>query len=327
LGIHIRGDQIVNSKPLNAASASLDYVPFSGNAAAKQAQVKQWSGALAKTIGEDTDNVAIAVQRAEPRLSAEFDRVLRGNRVAYDDGLQRGLTRVLDEASTELTDQQFGVVVRQVNSLQRKLAADGAIDGQAAYNIKKGLDRIVSNAQKPNGDAALGHHAGEIRNELMDALNRSLGPREAAKFADTRRQYGNMIELRRNLPHGADVDITPAKLANIKTRSKDLNELADIAGQFLKGRMGDSGTAQRNAWTLGVPGLGVGVANGAIDLATAGGSTLAGLTLGRGASSAMNSNALRSYLVQGSDKLRALQGPANLLLPGAGALALPNVAN
>lgn len=241
LGIGVRADQVANSRPLNAVSAALDYVPFSGSAPAKIAQQKDFNRAIARTIGENTDNPALAVDQAAKRLGGEFDRVLQGNRVAFDNALQTDLQRIASEASTEMTDAQFGVIAKQLANLQSKVA-NGEIDGAAAYNIKKQLDRL---AKSP--DSSLSFYAKELRGSLFDALNRSLGPDEAAKFAMTRQQWGNLREIERLVPAGAEADISAARLANAKgrIRSDDLRELSDIAGQFLKGRIGDSGTAQR----------------------------------------------------------------------------------
>jgi hypothetical protein len=243
LGIPIRADQLANSRPLNAVSAALDYVPFSGSGTAKLAQQKDFNRAIARTIGEETDNPAMAVNQAVKRLGGEFDRVLQGNRVAFDNALQTDLQRIASEASTEMTDAQFGVIAKQLANLQSKVA-NGEIDGAAAYNIKKQLDRL---AKSP--DSSLSFYAKELRGSLFDALNRSIGPDEAANFAATRQQWGNLREIEKLVPAGAEADISAARLANAKgrIRSNDLSELSDIAGQFLKGRIGDSGTAQRAA--------------------------------------------------------------------------------
>lgn len=323
LGIDLRADQVVNSKPMNALSAALDYVPFSGNAAAKQAQGKQFQTALSRTVGENTDNMAQALKSADVRLGAEFDRTLQNNHVQYTPQFHTRLTQLLNAADSELTDQQFGVIAKQVANLQSKVGAGSAIDGQAAYNIKKSLDRL---AKSP--DTSISHHAKEVRNALFDALDSSLGPKKAAEFAKVRQQWANKSELEKMIPHGAEADITPARLAAARNlRSDDLGELADIAGQFLKGRIGDSGTAQRAAWLGGVPGAAAAVGSGAIDAGTLGAMSLGGLTLGRAASGALGSNRLMQYLQQGAPSLTRLEAPARAVLPGAGALIAPYIGN
>lgn len=309
LDIPLRADQVVNSKPLNVVSSALDYVPFSGASASKEAQGKAFNRAVSRTIGENTDNLSSALKQADARLSQQFDDVLKTTAVRADEEFIDGLSRITADARNEMTDAQFSVLSRQMENVMSKIKDGDVIDADAAYNIKKGLDRIGK-----SNDTTLAHYAKEMRSTLMDALNRSL-PDGGESFRATRRQYANMRELEKLIPRGADVDISPARLANARgIRSQDLGELADIAAQFLKGRVGDSGTAQR-AGVYGALGAGT-----MIDPT----STAIGLTIGRIANSAMGSNRLSSYLVNGVPALQNSQIP-NRLLPAVGAsLAVGN---
>src|SRR5690606_17462960 len=125
--------------------------------------------------------------------------------------------------------------------------------------------------------------------------NESLGPDAAKAFAKTRQQYGNMRSLEKLAQNGAEGDISAARLGNMKNiRNKDLQELADISAQFLKTRESPHGALQRlviggTASTAG------GAAAGFAALPYLAGAALAG----RGANSALNSNALRNALING----------------------------
>ena len=102
------------------------------------------------------------------------------------------------------------------------------IDGDAAYNIKKGLDRLGK-----SNDSTQAFYARELRSALMDALNRSL-PDGGAAFAKTRRQWANLMELQKMVPAGAEGNLSAARLANARgVKSQDLGELRDIAGQVV----------------------------------------------------------------------------------------------
>jgi hypothetical protein len=304
LGIPIRADQIIDSKPLNAISAGLENLPLSGAAANKSEQLRKLSRATAKTIGEDTDNIAQALPRAQERLGAQFDRVLSKTAVKADNTLQNDLGTILQNADIELTGPQYEVINKQVNNILNKIQTGDVIDAQAAYNIKKGLDRLSK-----NGDSSIAAYARDTRDALLDALNRSLGPEEAKGFAQTRQQWGNMRQLEKLVPAGADVDISAARLAQAKNKFTDpkLKELSDIAGQFLKQRVGDSGTQPRMMLTGPVN---TGIAMGL------------GATVGRGTNAVLQSQGLRNYLSNGSNSLRAAVPYTNALLPGAGEAAL-----
>lgn len=304
-GITVRADQVVNSKPVNAMSAALDYVPLSGAGKSKENLQKQFNVALAKSIGQASDNPAFALKQADTALGAEFDRVLKSTAVRADDAFQSELASVMANARNEMTDAQFSVMQRQVDNILGKVGEGDLIDAQAAYNIKKGLDRLGK-----SNDSTLANYATEMKKSLMEALNRSLGPDEAAAFAKTRGQYSNLINLRKIVPKGAEADISPARLANLRGyMTDDLNELADIAATFLKGRVGDSGTAQRGAVYASVPAAMVDPVTTALAYGT-------GMTLGRGANAAMDSPAVSKYLMEGSETLRKA-APIGRVAPSA----------
>jgi hypothetical protein len=192
-------------------------------------------------------------------------------------------------ASRELGTDGAGIISRQVDDILAK-ATTGEIDGQAAYNIKKTLDRI-GNSNQPHA-----YYARELKKKLMDALNRSLGSQEAAAFANVRKQYGNMLALENIAQNGAEGNISIARLANMKNiNNPELQELADISAQFLKSREGQHGAAQRAF--AGALGLGLGGPPG----------LAAGMATGRAANSLLNSSAMRNAVTGTPQNNRLLQ--------------------
>ena len=259
LGVDIPADRVVNSKPLNAVASGLNYVPFSGRAATEARMESQLNRALSRTFGQDSDNVTMALRKASTDLGQEFDRVLRNNAVTIDDAFLTKLADISEAADKELGQDGLRVISKQIDELLSK-GASGQIDGQAAYNIKRTLDRIG----KRNTPEA--YQARQLKGALMEALDRSLGPDAAAAFAKTRKQYGNMLALENLAQNGAEGGVSVARLANMKNiNNPDLQELADIAAQFVRQREGQHGAMQRGVaalglgGTLGLPGL-VGIA-------------------------------------------------------------------
>lgn len=282
LGIDVPADRIANSKPLNAIAAALNYVPFSGRAGTEARMGKQLNTALTRTFGQDSDNVTQALRKADEVLGGQFDEVLKSNKVKVDEEFLQALANAEQRASRELETGQAAIIHNQIEEILTKANATGEIDGQAAYNIKKTLDRI----SKQNSPQAF--YAEELRKDLMSALNRSLPPETAKAFAKTRQQYGNMIEVRKLAQNGADGDVSIARVGNMKNlRNKDLQELADISAQFLKAREGQHGAAQRAAAGLGVGGF-------------AGLPALAGtVAAGRFANAGLNSQAAKNFILGG----------------------------
>jgi hypothetical protein len=294
LGIDIPADRLVNSKPLNALAASLDYVPFSGRAGTMDKMQSQLNTALSKTFGQNSDNVTGALRKAQTDLGSKFDTVLKSNTVRVDQQLMTDLADAANMASKELGSDGAKIIANQVDEIIAK-GANGDIDGQAAYNIKRTLDRI---SQRNSPEA---FYARDLKQKLMAALDRSLGPQQAAEFAQVRKQYGNMLSLENLAQNGADGNISIARLANMKNiNNHELQELADISAQFLKGREGQHGAAQR-----AVAGLGLGGVAGVPALA---GSVAAG----RGANMLLNSSVMKNAVTgspQTNQMMRLLGEP------------------
>jgi hypothetical protein len=284
LGIDIPADRIANNRPLNAVASSLNYVPLSGRAGAEEKMLSQVNRAVSRTFGQDSDNVTGALRKAESDLGTKFEQTLSTNTVKVDNQLLNELVAHLQTADKELGAEGARIIGKQIDEIMNKAGANGEIDGQAAYNIKKALDRIG------NRNANEAYYARELKKSLMGALNRSLGPAEAAEFATVRKQYGNMLELQNLAQNGAEGGISIGRLANLKhINNPELQDIADIAAQFVRTRENPHGAAQRVV--LGAGGLGLAGATGTLP-ALAG-----GVAAGRIANTALNSNALKALFL------------------------------
>lgn len=293
LGIKIPADRLVDSKALNATAASLNYMPFSGRAGTEDAMLASMNRALSRTFGQDSDNVTLALRKASDALGSKFDDVLQNNSVKMTPGFRQALAAAEDQATSELGPEAASIIQKQIALIQTKGAA-GAIDGQAAYNIKKALDRIGNG----NSDAAF--YARDLKKKLMDALNESLGTQQAQAFANVRKQYGNMLALENLAQNGAEGGVSVGRLANMKNiNNTDLQELADIAAQFLRTRESPHGAMQR-------------IALGGIGTMAAGGAGMlpmlpAAVAAGRGTNMLLNSNAARNAVLGTTTPPNALQ--------------------
>ena len=200
---------------------------------------KQLNTALSKTFGQNTDNVTMALRKAADDLGHKFDNTLKSNNVKFDKQMLDDIAKTQNQAATELSDSSLQIINRQIDDIVKK-GESGVIDGQAAYNIKRTLDRIG----KGNNPEA--YHARQLKKDLMAGLDRSLGKDGAKEFAKVRQQYGTMLDLENIAQNGAEGGISIARLANMKNiNNPELQDLADIAAQFLKPREGQHGAMQR----------------------------------------------------------------------------------
>lgn len=300
LGIDIPADRIVNSRPLNAVASSLNYVPLSGRAGTEERMVSQLNRAVSKTFGQDSDNVTAALRKAGTALGDKFEVTLKSNTVKADAQLLDDLAEHINRANKELGADGVRIIKNMADEIMGKVNAAGEIDGQAAYNIKKALDRVG------NRNAPEAYYARDLKKSLMGALDRSLGPDKAAEFAKVRQQYGNMLDMESIAQNGGKGGVSIGRLANMKNiNNAELQELADIAAQFVKTREGPHGAAQRvflgGAGTVGA------AATGSLPLLGA------GVAAGRLTNTALNSNTLKSLLMNPgtvSGGIERLESPA-----------------
>lgn len=308
LGIEIPADRLVNSRPMNAVASSLNYVPLSGRAGTEERMVSQMNRAVSRTFGQDSDNVTAALRKAGTALGDKFEVTLRSNTVKADAQLIDDIASHIDRANKELGADGARIIKNMADEILGKVDAAGVIDGQAAYNVKKALDRIG------NRNAPEAYYARDLKKSLMGALDRSLGPDKAAEFAKVRQQYGNMLDMESIAQNGGEGGVSIARLANMKNiNNAELQDLADIAAQFVKTREAPHGAAQRVAAGLGV---GAALSPAAIPY------IVGGMALGRGANTALNSNTVKSLLLNPgavSGSLAGLERPTvrSLLYSGA----------
>jgi hypothetical protein len=317
LGIDVPIDRIIDNRPLNAAAASLNYVPMSGRMATEDKMISQFNKAVSRSFGQNSDNVTQSVRKASIELGKRFDDTLKSTTLNLDNQFLNDLGEVEQLAIRELDPMQAKVITNQIEVILGK-GGTGQIDGQTAYNIKKTLDRI---GNRNSNDA---WYARELKKKLMGALNRSMPAQDAADFAKLRQQYGNMLDIEGIAQNGAEGGVSIARLANMKNiNNPELQDLADIASQFLKTRESPHGAAQRVVLGgLGAVGLGGGAATGTLPLVAG------AMAAGRAGNTALNSRFLKNALADKpefySDMLNLASDPLIRSLPVVGGTGLLN---
>lgn len=287
MGISVPADRLTNSRIMNSTANALNYVPFSGREATEQRMIDGLKAAASRTVGQDGANLTTSLSNARGELGKQFDNFLSKTPVNVDNQFLNDLATLSQRAKTELDSSGAGIINGRIDELLSK-AQNGVIDSQAAYNIKRSLDAI----SKQNSPQA--YLAGELRGSLMGALNRSLGPDEAAAFAKVRQQYGNMLTLEKLVQNGAEGDISAARLGNLRNvKNSDLKDVVDVAAQFVRPReTAHSGKQTALAGIMsGVGGSVGGPAGMVIGPAVAAG-------LGRATNALLNSDRLKQQILR-----------------------------
>jgi hypothetical protein len=353
LGIPIRAGQITDSSAVRFLDSTLGKTPGMGYGAANRAQQVAVNRAVAQTIGEDADRLTPAVmQQARTRLGQSFDRVAQGTFVQLDNPLIGDFTNIMREAQSVLTPAEVTPLQNLVrDGILAKFARLGDIGGeeyQALTRRGTPLDRLTQ-SNNPN----VRHYAGQVREALDGALERSAPPELVQELRQARGQWRAMRTIEDLAAKSPTGDISPAGLMQAVQRGYgnrvaytgggDLGDLARIGQRFLK-EPPSSGTAERIAaqdrlgqlaklgqLAGGAAGAAMGITHFAPQIAAAApaigpalGSAAAGFAGGRIASQILRSDALANRLID-----RALgtgqAGPVNRLL-GAAAGAAPETA-
>lgn len=273
-GIPIRPAQTSTSPFINKLDQMVPKIPGSGMGKVVDEQQGSFNRAVAKTFGEDADAITTDVMaRAKKRIGSEFDHVAQNTAIRFDNVLGNDLGKVVQEAGTVLEKAQVEPLANRVAEIA-KMAKTGIIDGEAYQNMmKKGapLNRLMNDAD-PNKR----YYAGQIKEALDDALQRSATPEMAQRLQQARLQYKNMKtveDLAEKAPTG---NVSPLLLMGQVRKSfpnmaygggGDLADLARIGQRFMK-QPPDSGTP---------------LGNKVLDVFTHAAPALAGAALGGGA--------------------------------------------
>ena len=299
MGIKVNAAQLGDSKFLKTLSSSLEQMPFTGAAQVSSKQRGDYTRAVSRTFGENTDKVTPAVYgAARTRLGQEFDDLSMRNTLNVDsklmddlDGILSSATQFGDDSTIKAVNSAYDRLIKQSNAAADmtggKAGAKTVMEMPgAAYSS---LDKQLGNIIKGGGEK--GTYIKEMQNVIRDAMDRSISPADQAAWTQARTQYKNLKAVRDIVARDAgDGNIPPAQLLNALNNTEagkeamamgnrgTLGELGRIGKQFIKDSVPNSGTAQR-AIAMGLIGGG-GFAFGASPAEVAG-MLAGGATAGR----------------------------------------------
>lgn len=285
-GIPLRAGQVADSPYVRKLDQMVGQLPGSGIEASNVAQRTAFNKAVAKTFGEEADQITPAVmQRAKQRIGGVMNRVETQHTVKLDKQFTDDLIGVVTRWGETLTAPEFDVIKRQVAGVLRNVQPGKQIGGETYGNLVGHNSPLSTAASSTNPNIA--RPAQEIVEALKDALQRSL-PADARKaYTEARYQYKNLMTVAPLVNRGQPGDISPLLLQGVANRSfkgnafrgaGDLGELSDIGQQFMRAPR-DSGTPLGMAINNTLYGGVMGAARGA-----------AGVTAGRVAAKVLGAN-------------------------------------
>lgn len=317
MGIELSPAQLSDSRFLKWAQSMLRSIPFTGAQGRYQRQVGQFNRQLANAIGQDADNITPEVYSAARQAqSQQFNDLTARNALKVDQSLMTRLQEVADKAVTQdmrnLVDELTGAFFSEA----RTGPGGVTVPGQAYQALDSTLNNIVKNGGMP------GHYAGQVRDAIRNAMDRSISPEDAAAWRQLRQEYGARKTLTGLAAKAEGGNIPPAQVMGAATVGNSSREamaagnrgpIGDLAriGQLMK-EPPTSGTTERSVVS--------GMLGGAtmIDPVT-GTLTAAGLNL---LSRGIDSRALARLMIQENPgmSLEVAQRIINQSLPAATAV-------
>lgn len=255
-GIPVRAGQLSDSPPVRFLDSTLSRTPGMGYGGANRAQQVAVNQAVAQTFGETADRITPSVmQAAKTRLGRTFDRVAQGSWVRADNQFAGDLGQIFTDAGSVLTPAEITPLRNLVrDGILPQFGTLGEIEGNQYQALtRKGapLDRLMN-----NGNPNVKFYAGQIREALDGALERSAPPDLVGELRQARSQYKAMKTIEDLAAKSTTGDISPAALMQAVQRSYGnsvayqgggaLGDIARIGQRFLK-EPPSSGTAERLA--------------------------------------------------------------------------------
>lgn len=215
------------------AHAATDALPGSGAEAAHTASQKGFNRALAEQLGENTDDLSLALRDSRTRMGRTYDELAARN-VAQLDPARHGsvLKQALDDFSgldlsegkrvTQQLDEYLGGLVRdaQMNPTTGTFDLSGEMYKKLRTQARLGAQKHAKS------DPDLSRFYNTVKETLDDAMRTSAGisPEDAALYRLTDRQWGNMRTLENIAPKDVSGDADFSSLARVM-QGKSLNNL------------------------------------------------------------------------------------------------------
>ena len=248
----------VGNKVAKIAYDAASKVPFTGNAK-RQAQLRQFNAAVARTFGEQADSITPEVMaRAKSRLGQEFNDVFARNNILADQQLLDDLGDIQLRATTNLADAQANDVGKAIAAVLNEANKNaGVLNGRKyhAFTSEGGALKVLTGNADPN----IKFYGRQVREALDNAFERFASPEDVARLQVAKDQYRNMKTVQDIVPKATDGNISPALLlgrvmANDKnmayTGGGKLGSLAQGGQQFLKEIAGSQTPERQLLYTM-----------------------------------------------------------------------------
>lgn len=247
LGIDLKASQVSSSPTFKKYDQMSGMLPLSGAQNEKDKQVSQFTRAISRTFGKDTDEITPAVVKdARKTIGQEIENVGKNSTIHADSQLAQDLSKIVHDASRSKTKAEMRPLMAHIEDIIDKFRnGNGSMDGEA-YTSLTGYRSALSKAQR--GKSNIANEANEIREALDNALTRHVADADRQKLLDARRKYKAVMTIKDLVEGDPEGHVSPLKLMQKvmkapggKSGAGELGKLADIGRAFFP-TPSDSGT-------------------------------------------------------------------------------------
>lgn len=259
-GIDLRLDQVAPGRVRNTVQKISQDLPFSGVGGAEDRQIQQWHSALAKTIGQDTNNLGPeTINNYLKGANTDFESALANKVIKFGQKDINDIADVAKNATRKVSSDLATVVQNNVNDFLANLSPFkvGAVRNVPGERLASFRSQLLSELPSIEGGAR--QQVANIIDKIDGVVDRHLTPAEAKTLQTARYQWRNFRTIEPLLEKSTDGTINPTQLLNRVAASKyikasrstvgqdDLVDLARIGKQFMP-KLGGSDTATKSAF-------------------------------------------------------------------------------
>lgn len=323
-GIPLALDQLAGSHARDYLSATSSEVPYSGGPQFAAKQQAAFNNAILNTVGESGDKITPdVVDDAYKNIGQKFDDILAGKTLQVSPDHLNDLDNIVQNASGSLANDKVAAIQKTIDNIKANISPDGTISGEKIGDIRSTLSQQIKRA-----DPGIKDYLGDVMDKVMD-ISTDGNPEAKQQLTQAKYQYKNLKTLEPLFAKATDGNVSPALLKNrviqnygaksmATGNAGDLGDLVRV-GDLIKGKIGNSGTAQRAASMalLATPGAIIGGATTPGDYAHRALGAVAGaatsLAAAKGYQSYNNSGRLAAKAISGMSAAQVAKLPPGVI--------------
>lgn len=249
-------DEATGSRALKNIQKVGQDLPFSGQQAFREKQMRKWHKQILKTAGADSDRATPELMNQRfSSLGKEFDNLGKGKTFNLTGQFQKRIEEIKNEAGqiySPAAVSNFEVAVEEVFA---GTDLSGNISGERLNALRAKINARMRKTDNYETKSLLG----DLEDSIIEVMT-SGDPEVAKRFAKTKEQYKNLIVLEPLVQKGKAGNISPSKLKDrvariygrsyTKGQAGEIGELARIGYELLP-ELGGSDTVSKAAYGLG----------------------------------------------------------------------------